>query len=136
MAVRDSWGSLSTCTTSARAGLSTIALAKVRHSVVVANFSGQAVENYSIGPAWEWKLRFNSDAKVYDAEFGDFPSGNVTAIEEGQDGLPARRGGDWGVQRVDLFAGRGIGTVKNVPGTWEVPGTSRRYFTRRKSTHG
>ena len=37
---------------------------------------------------------------------------------------PARRGGDWGVQRVDLFAGRGVGTVKNVPGTSQVPGTS------------
>jgi 1,4-alpha-glucan branching enzyme len=60
--------------------------------VVVANFTGQPVENYTLGfpAAGEWKLRFNSDAKVYDPEFTDFPSGDVTAVEEGQDGLPCR----------------------------------------------
>ena len=60
--------------------------------VVVANFTGQPIENYAIGfPAsGTWKLRFNSDAKVYDPEFTDFPSGDVTAVEEGQDGLPCR----------------------------------------------
>ena len=47
--------------------------------VVVANFTGQPVENYSIGlpAAGLWKLRFNSDAAMYDPEFSDFPSGNL-----------------------------------------------------------
>ena len=61
-------------------------------TVVVANFNGQPVENYSIGlpAAGEWKLRFNSAAKDYDPEFTGFPSGDIAAIEEGQDGLPCR----------------------------------------------
>ena len=60
--------------------------------VVVANFTGQAVENYSIGlpAAGEWKLRFNGDAALYDPEFSNFPSGDIMTIEEGQDGLPCR----------------------------------------------
>lgn len=61
-------------------------------TVVVANFTGQPVAEYSIGmPAGgEWKLRFNSDSRIYDPEFGEFPSGDIAAIEEGQDGLPCR----------------------------------------------
>lgn len=60
--------------------------------VVVANFTGQAVENYSIGlpSAGLWKLRFNSDSAMYDPEFSNFPSGDMPAIEETQDGLPCR----------------------------------------------
>ncbi len=60
--------------------------------VIVANFTDQPVENYTIGlpAAGEWKLRFNSDASIYDPEFSNFPSAGITAIEEGQDGLPCR----------------------------------------------
>jgi 1,4-alpha-glucan branching enzyme len=60
--------------------------------VVVANFTGQAVENYSIGfpAAGEWKLRFNSDSQAYDPDFTNFPSGDITALEEAQDSLPCR----------------------------------------------
>ena len=60
--------------------------------MIVANFSGQPVENYSIGlpAAGEWKLRFNSASTAYDPEFSNFPSGDMAAIEEGQDGLPCR----------------------------------------------
>lgn len=81
--------------------------------VVVANFTGQPVEKLAaIGfpAAGEWKLRFNSDAKVYDPEFTDFPSGDVTAVEEGQytDCRAVARWG-FGLQRADLFAGRGVG---------------------------
>jgi 1,4-alpha-glucan branching enzyme len=78
--------------------------------VVVANFSGQPVENYTIGlPApGEWKLRFNSDAKVYDAEFGDFPSGDISAGEEGQDGLPCRGVVGIGAYSVLIYSQDGV----------------------------
>ena len=59
--------------------------------VVVANFAGAAKENYRVGFPAEgtWRLRFNSDAKVYSDDFSDFAAGDVQAAAEGYDGMPA-----------------------------------------------
>ena len=60
--------------------------------VVVANFSTQPKEDYWIGfPAeGEWLVRFNSDSRVYEEQFGDLGSTVVHAEAGEQDGLPAR----------------------------------------------
>jgi 1,4-alpha-glucan branching enzyme len=60
--------------------------------VIVANFSTHPKEGYWIGfPAeGEWAVRFNSDSKVYEGEFGDLGSTIVHAEPGEQDGLPAR----------------------------------------------
>jgi 1,4-alpha-glucan branching enzyme len=57
--------------------------------IVVANFSQKNRNNYTIGfpRAGSWKLRFNSDWSGYDAEFGNFPSGDVQATKGWYDGL-------------------------------------------------
>lgn len=36
-----------------------------------------------------WKLRFNSDSRIYSDDFGDFDSFDVTAYSEDYDGMPA-----------------------------------------------
>jgi 1,4-alpha-glucan branching enzyme len=58
----------------------------------VANFSTRSREAYSIGLPAEgrWLVRFNSDSRYYDGEFGDFGNSFVVAEPTGQDGLPAR----------------------------------------------
>jgi 1,4-alpha-glucan branching enzyme len=60
--------------------------------VVVANFSTEPVEGYWIGfpDEGKWVVRFNSDSKIYDGEFGDLGSTAVGAEKGEQDGLPAR----------------------------------------------
>jgi 1,4-alpha-glucan branching enzyme len=60
--------------------------------VIVANFSAQPRQNYSIGlPATSrWIVRFNSDSRYYDREFGDFGISSVQAEATGKDGLPAQ----------------------------------------------
>jgi 1,4-alpha-glucan branching enzyme len=59
--------------------------------VVVANFALAAKENYQIGFPAEgtWRLRFNSDAKIYSDDFSNFASHDVTAKAGDYDGLPA-----------------------------------------------
>ncbi len=61
--------------------------------VVVANFSAEAREDYEIGfpSAGDWIVRFNSDGKSYDEDFGDFGDATVHAetTEVAADGLPA-----------------------------------------------
>jgi 1,4-alpha-glucan branching enzyme len=59
--------------------------------VVVANFSNQSFDSYSIGfpSSGMWTLRFNSDGKGYCDDFTD--KGYSTTAEEGQcDGLQYR----------------------------------------------
>lgn len=60
--------------------------------VVVVNFANQSHTDYFIGLPHEgtWKVRFNSDAKVYDPEFGDFACPDVMTEKGDQDGLPYR----------------------------------------------
>ncbi|MCE1253508.1 MAG: alpha amylase C-terminal domain-containing protein [Anaerolineae bacterium] len=59
--------------------------------VVVMNFSHTPRENYDIGmPApGLWKLRLNSDARIYSNDFQNFFSTDITAHEGGRDGLQA-----------------------------------------------
>jgi 1,4-alpha-glucan branching enzyme len=57
--------------------------------IVVFNFTEGRKENYVIGlpQGGEWKLRFNSDATLYNEEMDETPSGDINASEEGKDGL-------------------------------------------------
>jgi 1,4-alpha-glucan branching enzyme len=59
--------------------------------VIAANFSAEPRSEYRIGlPAeGKWSVRFNSDRKIYDAEFGDVGETPVTAENQGYDGQPA-----------------------------------------------
>lgn len=59
--------------------------------VVAANVSAEPRRDYRIGlPAvGQWPVRFNSDSKVYDGEFGDLGGPAVTAEPQGYDGQPA-----------------------------------------------
>ncbi len=60
--------------------------------VVVANFSAQRYEDYLIDlpAAGEWIVRFNSDAKIYDKEFGDIGNSVIYAEVPDKEGLPAQ----------------------------------------------
>jgi 1,4-alpha-glucan branching enzyme len=59
-------------------------------TVVVANFSAQAFDNYLIGfPAGgSWHVRFNSDWNGYSPDFGNHPGYHTTAYQQSKDGLP------------------------------------------------
>ncbi len=59
-------------------------------TLVLANCSGDSFTEYRIGlpAAGTWFVRFNSDWGGYDAEFGDFESLALEAVEEEADGLP------------------------------------------------
>lgn len=59
--------------------------------VVVMNMSNDTRENYIIGmpEAGEWKLRFNSDARIYSDDFGNHHSSDIDAENRGYDGMPA-----------------------------------------------
>jgi 1,4-alpha-glucan branching enzyme len=56
--------------------------------VVVFNFAEGRKDNYVIGlpQGGEWKLRFNSDATLYNQEMDETPSGDISANEQGLDG--------------------------------------------------
>jgi len=58
--------------------------------VVVANFANHQWQGYRIGLPHEgpWKVRLNSDAKVYDSEFSDLACDDVQANTPGYDGQP------------------------------------------------
>ncbi len=60
--------------------------------IVVANFSARQHTDYEIGvPAGgPWNVRFNSDRKIYDPDFGDVGAAAITARNEPRDGLPAQ----------------------------------------------
>jgi 1,4-alpha-glucan branching enzyme len=59
--------------------------------VVVLNFSTQPRENYDIGMPSPglWKLRLNSDAKIYSNDFQGFFSSDIEAFDGPKDGLDA-----------------------------------------------
>lgn len=56
--------------------------------IVVFNFAEGRKENYVIGlpQAGVWKLRFNSDTKLYHDSMDDTPSADITAGEDARDG--------------------------------------------------
>lgn len=58
--------------------------------VVVLNFADRSHAGYEIGLPSEglWKVRINSDAKTYDAEFGDLACDDAIAEPGEKDGLP------------------------------------------------
>jgi len=58
--------------------------------IVIANFSAQAFPVYDLGlpRGGTWKVRFNGDARVYGADFGDTPAADVVAWTGGMHGLP------------------------------------------------
>lgn len=60
--------------------------------VVVANFSARSQQGYSIAvPATgTWIVRFNSDGRCYDQEFGDVGNSFVQAEATGKDGMSAQ----------------------------------------------
>lgn len=57
--------------------------------IVVFNFAEGRKENYVIGLPHPglWKLRFNSDSKLYHADMDDTPSGDLTAEARERDGF-------------------------------------------------
>jgi 1,4-alpha-glucan branching enzyme len=59
--------------------------------VVVLNFDNAARENYEIGmpTAGHWRLRLNSDARIYSHDFGNHPSLDLEAQPGERDGLQA-----------------------------------------------
>jgi 1,4-alpha-glucan branching enzyme len=60
--------------------------------VVVLNFTADSLNDYWIGlPAGGvWKVRFNSDWSGFDPDFANTFTADVEAVDEEQDGLPAR----------------------------------------------
>ena len=57
--------------------------------VVAFNFSNRTFPSYRIGFPRDgrWELRINTDAKVYDADFGEIDAMSVTAEQQSYDGL-------------------------------------------------
>ena len=57
--------------------------------MVVFNFSNKAFSNYRIGfpHGGTWNLRANTDASVYDADFGETPAFSVLAEQHAYDGM-------------------------------------------------
>jgi 1,4-alpha-glucan branching enzyme len=65
--------------------------------VVVANFADRTYPAYRIGfpRGGAWRVRLNSDARVYDGSFGDAPGYDAWAGGPGADGMPCA--GDVGI---------------------------------------
>jgi 1,4-alpha-glucan branching enzyme len=59
-------------------------------TVVAANFANREFRDYRIGLPAEgvWKVRFNSDSRMYDGEFSGIECDDPTAAAEGMDGQP------------------------------------------------
>ena len=57
--------------------------------VVVFNFSNHSIQDYRIGfpHGGLWNLRFNSDAPIYDSDFGEFAAFDTTAHPDRYDGF-------------------------------------------------
>ena len=57
--------------------------------IVICNFSNEVKDGYEIGfpSGGEWKLRFNSDAKIYSDLFGNTRSTDIQADGGGRDGM-------------------------------------------------
>lgn len=74
--------------------------------IVVANFSNRVVEAYPIGfpHAGTWRVRFNSDLKVYDESFGDYVTEDVETSEEALDGMAYQGNVSLGPYTVVIFS--------------------------------
>jgi 1,4-alpha-glucan branching enzyme len=74
--------------------------------VVVANFDHKPRDNYEFGfpTPGAWKLHLNSDWGGYSAGFGNYPSGDVTAVAGDYDGLPAHAPVNIGPYSVLVFS--------------------------------
>jgi 1,4-alpha-glucan branching enzyme len=74
--------------------------------VVVANFANRVVKNYRLGfpRAGQWRLRFNSDRKLYDARFGDYLAPHVEAVEGPADSLHYRASVSLGPYSAVIFS--------------------------------
>lgn len=61
------------------------------YTLIVANFSAQAWEQYEVGVPipGRWIARFNSDWSGYHEDLGNFPVHDVDATDKPYDGLPA-----------------------------------------------
>jgi 1,4-alpha-glucan branching enzyme len=59
-------------------------------TIVLANFANRPYESYTIGLPSDghWQVRFNSDWKGYDEDFGDFESFGIEAQKGDYDGCP------------------------------------------------
>ncbi|MFO7882767.1 MAG: alpha-amylase family glycosyl hydrolase [Kosmotogaceae bacterium] len=59
-------------------------------TIIIVNFANKKQENYQIGFPKEgiWKVRFNSDSKKYDDEFGDYGSKEVKCKSGEYDNMP------------------------------------------------
>lgn len=60
--------------------------------VVVANFADRAYSSYALGfprPGL-WKVRFNSDSRLYSPDFNDHFSYDTQALPSGRDGMPCQ----------------------------------------------
>ncbi len=57
--------------------------------IVVANFSGTGYTAYNVGfpSSGTWRVRFNSDASIYDSSFSNWNSNDVTANWGSKDGM-------------------------------------------------
>ena len=57
--------------------------------VVIFNFSNTALTHYRVGfpQAGLWQLRLNTDAAVYDADFGELPTTDTSAVGHAYDGM-------------------------------------------------
>jgi 1,4-alpha-glucan branching enzyme len=60
--------------------------------IVVANFADRSYDRYEIGfpRRGNWRVRFNSDARVYSGDFGDRAGYDTFAGGDGRDEMPAR----------------------------------------------
>jgi 1,4-alpha-glucan branching enzyme len=58
--------------------------------MVVFNFANQGYSNYELGfpRGGTWRVRFNSDASVYDAYFGNWPTFDTDANGVGMHEMP------------------------------------------------
>ncbi len=58
--------------------------------VVIANFANRSYPSYLFGVprGGTWYVRFNSDWGGYDPSFGNYPSVDFTALNQGRDGMP------------------------------------------------
>lgn len=74
--------------------------------IVVANIANQPAENIRIGvpSAGLWKVRFNSDSKLYSKLLGDFPCIDTEAVEGECDGQPFSIGLALGSYAIAIFS--------------------------------
>jgi len=60
--------------------------------LVLTNFSSRSFGYYTVGfpRPGAWRVRFNSDARAYGKDFGDFPGFDTVATDGSMDGMPCQ----------------------------------------------